>query len=213
MLSITIRPREENFQKSWMNTLETKFNKKKKKYVICLEKGNHLQIAYATEERSNNARSMITKLLKFVPGDDAERQTWLKIKSHNNPKYLLGYCTKENIPANVLTNYEPEVLAEAVAYYEVQKVRGVNLAKGDWICTSINTLIPYAYAYGIENNLITKDVQLKAICIMMFGDGLVPLSLCEKMRPTTNDYWNQYMLVQAGASHAERWQSAQTYTC
>lgn len=209
MLSITVRPQKENFKKEWEIPLVKILSKKGRKYIIGLEKGNHFQIAYATEERSNNVRTKIKKALKYEPEDENEKKYWLKIKSHNNPKYLIGYCLKEGNPDHITTNYTKEEMAAAVAYYEKQKAKTVDKAKGDWVCTGINTLCPHVYEYCITQGMCPGNFALKEICALMFGDGLLPLSLCVKIRPTWNMFWKQYVQVQTDRSFKERKLSAQ----
>lgn len=185
MLSVTIRPRSENFKLQWVQVLSEHFKKKKMKYVIAIEKNNHLQCAFETHQRSNNMRRTITGLLKYTPEDDAESKVWLKIVSHDNPKYLLGYCNKELVKDKIETNYSSEYIDECIQYYTSQKKEISEVKKyKEWICTGINSLPYFAYEFAVKNGLDTTDFH--ALVNLMFAKNMIPFSLSRKIKKKDN---------------------------
>lgn len=189
MLSITVRPREENFDKAWEGILIKYFKKKDYQYIVGFEKNNHLQIALKTSARSNNMRRTITGLLEFTPEDEAEKSCWLKIVSHANPKYLMGYCTKELVYA---TNFTQEEVDESIKYYvETRDKIKVTRKMTEWICTSINSLMLHVYEYQVANGL--DHFCFTSIVALMCASNKLPFSLARKVKPTDNAIYEMYV--------------------
>lgn len=208
MISITVRPRACNFKIEWREMFVAYFEKKKKRYVVAVEKGNHLQIAYECGSRANNVTPAIKKLLNFAPEDDDERRAWLKVKKNRNPRYHIGYCCKEGNWGNISTNYTDDVLNDCIEFYSIEKNKAKHLYKRDWACSSMNTLVPHAYEFCIAQGKDPKNWSIQAVSRVMFGEGLIPLSLGMKLRNDAQSYWEQYCLVKAGEDPLDRWQAA-----
>lgn len=191
MLSITVRPRESNFRKEWREKLAGYFDKYKMPYVIGIEKSNHLQCAVETSKRSNNMRTAIIRVLGYVPEDDTEKLVWLKIVSHNNPQYLIGYCMKET---EYITNIEQPKLMEYEKYYISHKNKIQESKKySSWLCTGINSLIPVAYEYAKEEGIENRD--FKSIVNVMAAQSLIPFSLSRKIKSQDNPVYALYVRI------------------
>lgn len=194
MLSITIRPREENFDLKWKQLLISYFDKKKYKYVIGVEQGNHLQIALETKVRSNNLRRSIIKELNYTPEDDDESRVWLNLKNHSEPCYLIGYCCKD---LQYVTNYSNEYIEECVSFYENKSDTLTRVkTQQKWVCTGMNTLLPCVYEYAVKNHMLYK--KLRVIITMMLAEDLIPLSLARKIDSKMQDFWIGYRGVKTG---------------
>lgn len=187
-LSITIRPRELN--REWNNLIIEYFKMKKLRYIIGLENDNHYQIAVETDTRSNNMRRTLNSLLKFTPEDDDEAKYWLKIKAHDNPTYLIGYCAKDDL---FETNLD-DIDYYKKSYEEQNKV--INNYKQNWVCSGINRLFDTAYKW-ITDNGISTTCGIRQICIRMHSMGLLPLSLIRKLRKNDEFIWQDYTHIKA----------------
>lgn len=195
MLSITLRPREHNFKAEWREELADFF--KKDKYVIGLEKDNHLQVALESTKRSNNLRTLLVKFLKYSPEDDDEARHWLMIRSHKEPAYLIGYCCKET---KYITNYSPEYIEECIGYYSNRSVKIESCRKNHkWACSGINNLFELIFDYATKNHLLYTKVR-NIICLM-FADDLIPLSLARKIDKKFEDLWIAYRERKQGSSN------------
>lgn len=208
MLSITVRPRQENFKLEWKESLIKYFSKKEQKYIVAVEKGNHFQCCWATTKRADNCTVAIKKLLQFLPEDDDEKRQWLKVRKHNNPKYLIGYCVKEGNADNIWTNYSDEEVQEGINVYERIRNAGKKQERHNWKCTSVNSVIPHAYRYCLEWGKDPKTVSLHHVCVVMAGEDLLPVTLVTKIKYVVEDVWEQYCLIESGADFDERWETA-----
>lgn len=194
MLSVTIRPRQDNFRPEWREHVSSLFEKKRFKYVIGIEKSNHLQIAVQTTKRTNHFREMLVKHMDYHPEDDEEARHWLLIKVHKEPQYLVGYCTKET---EYITNFSPEYIQDCRDIYEGRiqtkdKIKQTN----NWVCSGINSLLHCAYEYSVTHKM--SHESLRVIVVMMLADGLLPFSLARKISKKDEDFWIAYRRTRGG---------------
>lgn len=204
MLSITIRPRYENFTEEFLPQIQELFNQPKHnyKYIIGKEKGesqsdyNHLQISVYTKKRTDKMRELITRCLSFTPSDEAEANRWLVLKSvkPQDFKYTVGYCMKED---DFVSNISTEELNECQEEYNrlsdlANEAKNPNPKR--YLTTSINTLLPTVHTFATEHSLINRD--LRTICSLMVALGFLPLSLVNKLKKANEQDWLIYKEVQ-----------------
>jgi len=199
--SVTIRPRIDSYRKHssrWIDLLKTYFAKKLISYVIGKECGkdnveNHLQIAILVTMRSDSIRRSITRLLDYTPEDDMESKVWLKVRKHNDPNYLIGYCTKE---CSYTTNMKTSALKTAQDHYcaRLSKIeKSKQLPK--WLCTGVNSLLPVVYQYTITSGFKGK-YPFKVMADFLAAKGLIPFSLSRKIKITDNKVFEAYVRLQ-----------------
>jgi len=189
MLSVTIRPRI--LPETWFDKVSNWLEQQENEYIISLELENHLQIGLKSTMRSNNVRRSLTTLLEFEGEDDDEKARWLKISSHDDWVYLVGYCLKES-PEICKYNLidKPE---RYIAYYNIKKeniAKKNKLPSSDWKCTSINALPMFALNYCREQHLQPQMHKFRSIIIKLFSIGLIPFSLARKIKKDDEDFWD-----------------------
>lgn len=83
---------------------------------------NHYQCYVVSTQVCTNLRKRLKHSLEI------ENTCALKVETHNDPSYLLGYCQKEH--RGFLTNIEEEELKKAEVYYNSKKevIEGLNKA-------------------------------------------------------------------------------------
>lgn len=197
MLSITIRPRKSNFDPQWQELLHNYFNKHLIPHVVGLEGDkDHLQVCVTTTVRSNNFRRTIKNLLQFVPEDEQESRTWLKINTHDDARYLIGYCMKEN---KFVTNIENDTLQDAQEYYN-NRVEKLKQSTGShkWVVSGMNNLLPHVFEFALTNDVLTYS--LRSIVVTMFSQDLIPFSLARKITKKEEDLWQAYKLAHFSTS-------------
>lgn len=117
--SITIRPFG-GVNARWpdiLATLSTRFEKDE--FLFSVEKdgtaGSHVQgyLRVSKEVRQDNLRALIKRLYPPSPQDNP--RSYLEVRTHNNPKILIGYCLKESQVYE--TNIDSHRLDEARKFY------------------------------------------------------------------------------------------------
>jgi len=188
MLSVTIRPRK--LPETWFDKVYSWLEQQKCEYIVSLELENHLQIGLKSTMRSNNVRRSLSTLLDFCGEDDDEKSKWLKISSHDDWVYLVGYCLKEN-PKMCKYNLIDDP-ARYTAYYDIKKAK-INEKKkipaSGWECSSINALPLFALNYCREQHLQPQMHKFRSIIIKLFSIGLIPFSLARKIKKDDEDFW------------------------
>ena len=172
--SITIRPRFENFKKSWFDILENKFKGLNMDYSMCIEDKNHIHIALDCDKnRQDKVREFIIRIIKYKPEDVQEKMSWLKVSEHDDRMYCHGYtqkdegwwigkilnhkslkiCKEDNTPLasfagnddNIYCTSSIKDIKQCVRYYhETEKQKEDGINQGDYLITSINKLLPFA---------------------------------------------------------------------
>lgn len=199
MISITIRPRVENFDPGWREKLVDYYGGKGGGFIFALESGgenktspNHIQGGIKSSSRTDNIRRQIISLLKYKPKDDDESKLWLDIKKHKDPKYLVGYCCKEG---NYASDLSEEYIQECIQYYDAEKNKLSHKFNPTWKSQSLNSLFPAVYDFCVENNLLSKHIKLKKLLYTMFSFDLLPLSLVKKITVEDNRLWYMYKMT------------------
>ncbi len=102
ILSITIRPPKEEFERLAIPMAIFIQYIDDSKYLISLESGqnkgqfNHYQIALITVKHIDTIRRVINKLFKpYLSPSTLKKGVWKKVINHNNTVSLIGYCLKE----------------------------------------------------------------------------------------------------------------------
>lgn len=189
MLSITVRPRIEHFKVEWADKLVQHFIRCKLKYVVSIEQNTHLQIALETVKRSNNVRRSIISQLNFTPHDDDEARSWLVVKVHKEPMYLVGYCLKECQTPR--TNYTETHIRLCEEYYQERK-DSLNKQNYKWVCAGMNNLFPAVWKYVNEGNVNLKQRPLRTLLALMLSEDKIPLSLAKKFTSKDEHLWIAY---------------------
>ncbi len=126
LLSITIRPPQEEF-KSIKDAIDIFIEyMKPNEYIVSLEKGqkkghfNHYQIAYISGRHVDTIGRGLNRIFKPVLSPSTlKKGVWKKCIQHNDKNSLIGYCQKEgNIYS---TNIEPAKLKAELDLYNSQK--------------------------------------------------------------------------------------------
>lgn len=183
-VSITIRPRR--YEKNYFDIVAVWLKSLNTEYIIAEEKGNHLQIGTITDKRTNNIRRTIQRIMPFTPEDEAEKRYWLKISTHDDWKYLVGYCSKEG--DRIEYNLDENIEVYNTYYNNKKDIINNN----EWICTSLNALPWKAYEYFQEKypDRCIRLYNMRSICIDMFRNGLIPFSLTRKIRKDDEIIWD-----------------------
>ncbi len=102
ILSITIRPPKEEFERLAIPMAIFIQYVEDSKYLISLEKGqktghfNHYQIALITGKHIDTIRRVVNRLFKpYLSPSTLKKGVWKKVINHNNSVSLIGYCQKE----------------------------------------------------------------------------------------------------------------------
>lgn len=102
LLSITIRPTEQEFEgiKTPMDVFIEYM--KPNEYIVSLEKGqkkghfNHYQVAYISGRHIDTIRRAINRIFKpHLSPSTLKKGVWKKCIKHNDSVSLIGYCQKE----------------------------------------------------------------------------------------------------------------------
>lgn len=199
-ISITFSPRElkshqiENFKK-WLTGMGGDPSENSK--IMGLEKQGqlHIQAGILTNTRSDNLRRNLKKILDFDSLDDDERKFSLKLKTHNNWKYLVGYCNKEG--KLQYHNFDEETLADYIEYYETTVDSQTKVKEEqNWICSGLNSLLASTWNYCIEENINPK-LSLRYLVVEMVAHNRIPFSLGRKIKRSDEIFWKAYTEVKS----------------
>lgn len=201
-VSITFSPRNllqediDAFQK-WMMNMDESQNSK----IMTIEEGNklHIQCGILSYQRTDNIRRTLKNVLNWTSLDEDEQKYSLKINSHNDWKYLVGYCQKQNSP--LFTNIDTELLRTYKDYYIEEKNKKTTNNKSNsknWICTSINNLIQSSHAYCIDKGINPQYTGLRALITHMCSKDLIPFSMARKIKKSDEIFWREYVNIQSG---------------
>lgn len=192
-VSITFRPRElnsgqiNNFKK-WLISMGGTPSENSKIMSLEGEGQNHIQSGILTEKRTDNIRRSLIKILDWENLDDDEKKHSLKIKSHNNWNFLIGYCIKEE---NIFyTNITEEHMKICKKYYQEQNNKLTQIKhEQKWMCSGINSLLETVYTYCINEGINPLKRRLRELVVEMTAYGLLPFSLARKIKQSDEIFW------------------------
>lgn len=191
---IIIRPREENFKVGWYNILKDNFSDFLRYTItIALERGksdivNHIDMSVSCNSRQDNVRSKVIRCLEFVPSDDDEAKSWLRVVTHDNPEYCHGYTLKEQCGAidtgEISDSNNSEWFTNHKNIIGCIQTYNEGVKKFDRKTNSLNELLQVAQLYYDNNSILFVDgcPTLRSICVILVEKGLIPFSLGRKVR-------------------------------
>lgn len=169
-------------------------------YVCSIEKAgsasSHIQacIKFNESKRQDNILRAMRSI--FPPLSDAETRNMICVKSHDDWKYVVGYCTKEVQPSSTsLSNDDLKICQD---YYK-ERIKPIRIThKVD----PNDAVIAFMEQYAILHNADPKDLSVYDCLSEMVRQRIItPSQYIKVKQESLQMYWNSMHAVPLAHDH------------